>query len=657
MITEAIRNDPTFAFLVLGLIIIFGPLIAEKSRLPGLLGLLIGGALIGPNMLGILDDFRAIENIGKIGILYLIFLAGLQMDLETFRRFWKISGGFGLITSVIPFVLGTFTTLQLGYDTKAAILIGSFWASFTLIAYPVLKQFDLTKNRAGAATLGASAITDTVSLLVLALVAGSETGDQTGSRLIFSIALGLVILGAWCLVVLPWITRWFFSTLGRGRILRFMIILVGLMSAAVMAEIVGIEPLLGAFFAGFGLNRLVPNESVLMEHVDFIGNALFIPAFLVSVGLLFDPAVMFTSATIQLALWLSLALLVGKLVAAWLTGRLSRLSSAEAGLLFTVSVAQAAATLAATIVGLELGLYGDEVVNAVMVVIAVSLFITSLGTPKYAARIEQPSGEARRLGEVILVPTHDVTKQLAPRLRFAGQIAEANGVMLIPVVFTLPQEDLSEARGKLTAIDDTLHSLGLEGDSRMRVDRNLAEGISQAAIENNASLVLLQWPGPRPVTQFLVESLADEVTRTVDCPVAIVATSDSPAERVVLAISERDLQPSRIDDVHTAVSIAAVVAPGKPLIIGPVIPEQLAEAGIVLPERVEYKPGQADKVEWAEQTSSEGDLVVLVSHGRSFGRNSVEIQELGRSVVAVAASKAPGWKTGRVAPRISVINP
>ena len=656
MITEAIRNGPAFSVLVLGIIIIFAPLIAERLRMPGLLGLLIGGALIGPHVLGILEDFRAIENIGQIGILYLIFLAGLQMDLETFRRFWRISGGFGLITAVIPFALGTFITLQLGYDTKAAILIGSFWASFTLIAYPVLKQFDLTKNRAGAATLGASAITDTVSLLVLALVAGSETGDQTGTRLILSIALGLVILGAWCLVGLPWITRWFFSTLGRGRILRFMIIIVGLMSAAVIAEIVGIEPLLGAFFAGFGLNRLVPNESALMEHVDFFGNALFIPAFLVSVGLLFDPAVMFTSATIQLALWLSLALVVGKLVAAWLTGRLFRLNRAEAGLLFTISVAQAAATLAATMVGLELGLYGDEVVNAVMVVIAVSLFITSLGSPRYAARIEQPTGEARRVGEVVLVPTHDVTGHLAPRLRFAGQIAEASGGLLIPVVVTLPEEDLSDARQKLTAIDETLHSLGLEGDSRVRVDRSLAEGISQAAIENNASLVLLQWPGPRPFSQRLVESLADEINRMVDCPVAVVAAFDSPAERIVLAISERDLEPSRIDDLHTAISIASAAVPGKPLIVGPVTPELLEEAGIMLAEQVEFKPGQVDKFEWAEQTSSEGDLVVLVSDDRAFGRNSVEIQDLGRSVVAVAASKAPRWKTGHIAPRYSMIN-
>ena len=398
MITEAIRSGPTFSLMILGLIVIFAPLIAVRLRLPGILGLLIGGALIGPNMLGVLDDFRAIENIGLIGVLYLIFLAGLQLDIETFKRYGRISGGFGLITSAIPLVLGTFVAFVLGYDAKAAILIGSFWASFTLIAYPVLKQFDLTKNRAGAATLGASAITDTVSLLILALVAGSEIGDQTGAGLVLSIAAGLVILGVWCLVILPLITRWFFSTLGRGRILGFMLVLVGLMSAAVVAEIVSIEPLLGAFLAGFGLNRLVPNESALMERVDFFGNALFIPAFLVSVGLLFDPAVMFRASTLWLALWLSIALVVGKLVAGWLTGRIYRLSQAEVGLLFTVSVAQAAATLAATIIGLELGLYGDEVVNAVMVVIAVSLFITSLGTPRYARTDRATQGRGAAVG-------------------------------------------------------------------------------------------------------------------------------------------------------------------------------------------------------------------------------------------------------------------
>jgi Kef-type K+ transport system membrane component KefB len=473
VIPETVVNGPIFGYLLLGLIIILGPLIAERLRLPGLLGLLIGGALVGPNMLDILDDFSAFENIGQLGILYLVFLAGIQMDLETFRRFWRISGGFGLITSVIPFALGTIISLQLGYGLKAAILIGSFWASFTLIAYPTLKKFGLTRNRAGAATLGASAITDTISLLVLALISGSESGDQSGARLILMIALGLVILALWCLIFLPWITRWFFSTLGRGRILRFMLVLVGLTSSAVVADIVGIEPLLGAFLAGLGLNRLVPNESALMERVDFYGNALFIPAFLVSVGLMFDPVVMFKPSTLVLALLLSAALVVGKAVAAWLTGRAFHLSQAESGLLFSVSVAQAAATLAATVIGLELGLYGEEVVNAVMGVIAVSLLITSLVTPKFAERIEKPEAEERRLGEVVLVPTHGPSSGLSGRLHFAGQIAEASGGLVVPVVVAIPHqdEDLSDAKARLREIDETLYALGLEGDSRIRVDR------------------------------------------------------------------------------------------------------------------------------------------------------------------------------------------
>ena len=623
---------------MLGLIIIFGPLIAERLRLPGMLGLLIGGALVGPNLLSILDDFTAFENIGQLGILYLIFLAGLQMDLETFRRFWRISGGFGLITSVIPFALGTLITLQLDYSPKAAILIGSFWASFTLIAYPVLKQFDLTKNRAGAATLGASAITDTISLLVLALVSGSETGDQSGVRLVLMIAMGLAVLALWCLIILPWITRWFFSTLGRGRILRFMLVLVGLTSSAVVAEIVGIEPLLGAFLAGLGLNRLVPNESALMERVDFFGNALFIPAFLVSVGLMFDPAVMFKPSTIVLALLLSAALVAGKAAAAWLTGRAFRLSRAESGLLFSVSVAQAAATLAATVIGLELGLYGQEVVNAVMGVIAISLFITSLATPKFAERIEKPELEERRLGEVVLVPTHGPSSGLSGRLHLAGQIAEASGGLVVPVVVAIPHqdEDLSDAKARLREIDETLHALGLEGDSRIRIDRSLADGIKQAALENDASLVLLGWQGPRPITTYFVESVADEVSRLVECPVAVAAISEAPVEQVYLAVSKNDLNASRPERVKAAVRIATSAGAHHPLVVGPADPAHLVEAGINLPEKTEHEPGDMGVIPWVEQTAQENSLIVSLSRGWTFDRIATQTRKAGCSVVAVS---------------------
>lgn len=279
MIDETIRDGIAFALMVLGLVVIFAPLIAERLKLPGLLGLLIAGALIGPNVFGVLEDFSTLERIGQIGILYLVFLAGLELDRETFHRFRTLSVNFGLITSAISLVLGTAVCLSLGFDTRASILIGSFWASFTLIAYPVLDQYDLSKNRAGAAVIGASAVTDAVSLLILAVIAGLETGERSGVGLAVSILIGLAVLGVWCLLALPAIARWFFASMGRGRILRFTLVLVSLMSSAVLAEIVGVEPLLGAFFAGLGLNRAIPNESLLMEHVAFVGNALFIPVF------------------------------------------------------------------------------------------------------------------------------------------------------------------------------------------------------------------------------------------------------------------------------------------------------------------------------------------------------------------------------------------
>ena len=203
----AVQLSPAFGFTVVGLVIVFGPLVAERLRLPGLLGLLMFGAVIGPNMLDVLPRFTGLQAVGSIGVLYLIFLAGLQLDLETFVRYRVISGGFGLLTSVIPMALGTGVALLLDIDLRPALLIGSFWASFTLIAYPTVAKYGLTKTRPVAAIVGASAITDGVSLVVLALIVGAETGDASGARLVFDIALGFAVLGVYCFVVVPAIAR------------------------------------------------------------------------------------------------------------------------------------------------------------------------------------------------------------------------------------------------------------------------------------------------------------------------------------------------------------------------------------------------------------------------------------------------------------------
>jgi hypothetical protein len=304
-------------------------------------------------------------------------------------------------------------------------------------------------------------------------------------------------------------------------------------------------------------------------------------------------------------------------------------------------VAQAAATLAATIIGLELGLYGDEVVNAVMVVIGVSMIITSVGTPTYAARVEQPEEEERRLGEVILVPTRHPGEELAARLRFAGQIAHSSAGLLVPLVVALPEDgqDLSEARELLAGIDDELHALGFEGDGRLRIDRSLAEGISGAAIESNASLVLLRWPGPQPFTQYFAETLSSEVSKLVECPVATAAVLESPPDRVFLAVSKRDLTPSRVDALRAAVDLASAAASNHQLVVGPAAPELLIKAGMTLPEWVEHKAGESELFAWVEQNSNEHDLIVAVFRRRFGSRIITGLHDFDRSVVTVMASR------------------
>lgn len=635
-----VQMSPAFGFTVVGLVIVFGPLIAERLRLPGLLGLLLCGALIGPNMLDVLPRFAGLEAVGSIGILYLIFLAGLQLDIETFIRYRVISGGFGLLTAFIPMALGIGAALLLGIDTLPAVLIGSFWASFTLVAYPTVAKFGLTKTRPVAAIVGASAITDAISLVVLALVVGAETGDAGGARLVFEIAIGFVVLGIYCFVVVPAIAKWFFTGLGQERTLRYILVFVSLTSSAVVAELVGVEPLIGAFFVGVGLNRLVPNASPLMAVTDFFGNAFFIPTFLVSVGLLFDPEVMFVWPTIRLALGFAAALIVGKAIAAWITGRIFGLDTAEVGLLFSMSVAQAAATLAATIIGFEIGLYESDVVNAVMVVVGTSLIVTSLGTNRFAPGVTPPADERRRAGESILVPILDDLDGLSDVLRLGGNLAEPAGGLVQPLVpVTSPERaDILDGRAKQAEVDRILRELGGDAETLLRVGRSVAAGLHQAAIETDASLLLLGWPGPGDLRSMMVGGAYSEIIAATSVPVAIAALHpDTDKGRVFLYAESRELAPGNLPTMELALELASAVCRHRdePLLIGPVAPADLARAGLTIPATAEHRDAATDLEAWVGAVTSPGDLVVVPIHDTSISPTAIRVHRTQRSVLAV----------------------
>jgi Kef-type K+ transport system membrane component KefB len=634
------QSSPAFGFTVVGLVIVFGPLVAERLRLPGLLGLLLFGAVIGPNMLDVLPRFAGLQAVGSIGVLYLIFLAGLQLDLEGFVRHRVISAGFGLLTAFIPMALGVGVALFLDIDMRPAVLIGSFWASFTLIAYPTVAKYGLTNTRPVAAIVGASAITDAISLVVLALIVGAETGNASGPRLVLEITLGFIVLGIYCFIVFPAIARWFFTGLGQERTLRYILVFIGLTSSAAVAELVGVEPLIGAFFVGVGLNKLVPNASPLMAVTDFFGNAFFIPTFLVSVGLLFDPEVMFLWPTIRLALGFVVALVLGKLIAAWITGRIFGLAKAEVGLLFSMSVAQAAATLAATVIGFEIGLYGSDVVNAVMVVVAVSLILTSIGTNKFAPEIPPPVEDRRRAGETILVPVLGDVGSLADVLRLGRELAGPAGGFVQPLVpvTSANRDDILEGRATRAEVDRVLRELGGDAETVLRVDRSVSTGLHQAAIEIDASLLLLGWPGPQDLRARMVGANYGEIIAATSVPIAIAALHpDTDIARVVLYADARELVPGNLPTMALAVELASTIARSRDvaLVVGPVSPSELAAAGLSVPPTAEHADGDEALDRWAAAATRPGDLVVVPLHDTTIGPTAIEVYDSQRSVLAV----------------------
>ena len=379
-----------WTFFVAAVVLLAGPVVAERFRLPGLVGIVLGGMLVGPFVLDWVHREGVVESLGELGLLFLMFLAGLELDLDEFQRNRKPALTFGALTFTLPFVLGLLLVLPFGYGLATAALYGSLWASHTLIAYPIVQERKLTRHRAVGMASGGTVITDTLALFVLAVVVGSVESDDRSSVILVKLLLGLVVLAFYCAFLLPRIGRWALAHLGQGPVPTFLFLLAALTSAALLADRMGLEGIVGAFFAGLALNRLVSSRAEDKEHFEFIGAALLVPFFLLSTGMLLDPR-QFTEVTVLAIAGASLAIvLVGKAAAAYVSGRRSGFGRSEIKLVFGLTVAQAAATLAAVTIGTEAGIFDENLLNATLVVVLVTVIVSSIVT-RIATRELDPS--------------------------------------------------------------------------------------------------------------------------------------------------------------------------------------------------------------------------------------------------------------------------
>jgi Kef-type K+ transport system membrane component KefB/nucleotide-binding universal stress UspA family protein len=347
-------KNPVLLFSLILFIILFAPLILNKLKIPHLIGLIIAGAIIGPNGLNLMLRDSSIVLYGTVGLLYIMFLAGLEIDMADFKKNSKKSLVFGLLTFSIPMTLGTLISKYfLEFSWMTSVLLASMFASHTLIAYPIVSKLGVAKNRAVNITVGGTVITDTLALLVLAAIAGMATGDADTAFWV-RISISVIIFGLIVMFIFPIIARWFFKKFD-DNISQYIFVLAMVFLGAFLAEAAGIEAIIGAFLVGLALNRLIPHTSPLMNRVEFVGNALFIPFFLIGVGMLIDYRVFFKDLeTIKVAATMIVVATLAKFLAAWITQKIYGFNRNERRLIFGLSNAQAAATLAAVLVGFNI---------------------------------------------------------------------------------------------------------------------------------------------------------------------------------------------------------------------------------------------------------------------------------------------------------------
>ena len=412
-------TDPVLKFLLILVIILSAPLLLNKLKIPHLLGLIIAGAIIGPNGLNLVLRDSSIILSGTAGLLYIMFLAGLEIDMGDFKKNSGRSFVFGMYTFLIPMALGIVAGLYvLHFSMETSILLASMFASHTLIAYPIISKLGITKDKSVTITVGGTMITDMLALLVLTVIVGMATG-VIGEHFWTRLSISIVIFVLFVVIAFPIAGRWFFKHV-QDSISQYIFVVVMVFLGAYLAELAGIESIIGSFLAGLSLNRLIPRSSPLMHRVEFIGNSIFIPFFLIGVGMLIDYRAFFTSFdTIKVGIVMIIVATIAKYAAAWLTQKTFRMSVDQRRIIFGLSNAQAAATLAAVMVGYNvilgqtpegepIRLLNESVLNGTILMILVTCTMASFsaqrGAHNLAATASSETDETGDHKERILIP-------------------------------------------------------------------------------------------------------------------------------------------------------------------------------------------------------------------------------------------------------------
>ena len=681
-----LAQNPLATFALLLALSVLVPPLVRRLGLPDLVGLLLAGVAIGPHALGWLSESSpTVRLLADVGVIYLLFIAGLEIDLAQFQRIRQRSFRFGLLTFALPMAGGVVLALAFGYGALSAVLIGSILASHTPLGYPIVRSYGAMREESVTVAIGGTIFTDIAALLVLALCMGIGRGDLSALGVV-ALLLKVAVYGV--LVVLL-ITR-----LGRVLVQRsvnsdsqlFVAVLLALFLAALGAGLAGVEKIVGAFLVGLAVNAVLPDGRV-KEQVVFVGATLFIPVFFIDLGLLLDvPVFAATIVGSVFAVALIATLISTKGLASWWAGRLYSYNPAQVLTLWSLSLPQVAATLAATFVGFRGGLLDERMLNSVlaMMVVTASLgpWLTGLAMPRLAEaaaaglsadRSGQPALVRRALRVLVPIahPDHQADLLALASLLTGGE--QGNAGLRLPLVVVSPRQvqptgqpdqallaAIASGRSQLQQAAQLKTPGACPSQTLLRVDGDVAAGIARAALEQGADLVLMGTAPAAALGRWLLGDLVDATCRQAHCPVVVARLLQPPETMTRLLVPLKDLTAAALEQFQLAERIASALGGAITLLHlhePRLPPRELAEVAAQLerwrpeasataaavPVEIVLRPNQGVEAEIG-RASRDHDLVILRSQRRlvaglpiaASDRTSRLLRQLDTSVLVIS---------------------
>ena len=555
-IGQALITNPVLIFFTVLMILVLAPLIFKKIKIPHIVGLILAGVVVGPYGFHLLDRDSSFQIFGQVGLLYLMFLAGLEIDLFNMRKNMNKGLVFGLFTTFIPLIIGTFMSVWfLDVNWTTAVLIACIYASHTLIAYPIVSRFALSKSPVVLITIVGTIVAILGALLTLAIMVDvNRTGEfSVGS---ISVLLGTLVL--YCtvvLVVFPRVTKWFFRNFS-DQVTQYVFVLAMVFLSSWMAQVIGLEPVLGAFLAGLAMNRYVPSSSPLMSRIEFVGNAIFIPYFLIGVGMMINMRSISNWETLWVSINMIVVALLVKWIAAWATQKIYRMSVVERDVMYGLSTAHTAVALAVVMIGYEIilpdgsHLLSESIMNGVVLMILVTCAVSPIVTSRAAAKLkvemmskgevddEDDLNTVRSLRTLIPVSNPITAAQLVNVALMMKRRPNNESLIALHVRNDNSQGSVEIGRNALKLATEPTKAVNLYMQTIERYDLNTVAGIVNTVKERNITDVVVGIHARNTVMDSFFGSKIDELLTQLNKMVLITRCyiPISTVSRIIVAV-------------------------------------------------------------------------------------------------------------------------